>query len=329
MPSLLAETGRLSNIRLTLLRRGHIYGGGRLSFRAPILSSSIMEPTDQSQDGKKYTLPSDFLSRPAPNLTVQKIDFSKTSLPQYGALYATVIDNALSEEECKALVRAAEAHADGKWEQAMVNVGLGRQKLISDVRDCGRIIWDDATVVDKIWSRISSSVPELKLIENAARVTGYGPVKRGETYQMTRLNERMRFLKYGSGQYFRRKPGPYFPPNSSISYPSTHPPPKSHSIQQQQKKKDREKNQPTNQPTNKPKPKKNSPPRRQLHNPRRPRTLLLHPPPLPQRIQPRHQPPPRRRHHFSFLRHEPHPRRRPQGRSRALVPASRSGSFGR
>jgi hypothetical protein len=36
-------------------------------------------------------------------------------------------------------------------------------------------------------------------------VTGSGPVKRREVWKMTRLNERMRFLKYTKGEYFKRE----------------------------------------------------------------------------------------------------------------------------
>lgn len=171
-----------------------------------LFTFSTMDSSNQTQDHGKYTLPSDFLSGPASNLVIERIDFSKTALPEYNGLYATIIDNALSEAECNALIRAAEAHTDGEWSQAKVNLGFGREKVITDTRDCGRIIWDDPDVVGKIWARISSSVPEIEFIETAARITGNGPQKRGEKYQMTRLNERIRFLKYGAGQYFRRKP---------------------------------------------------------------------------------------------------------------------------
>lgn len=179
-----------------------------------------MDPSKQThQDRGKSTLPSDFLSGPAPNLIIERIDFSKTLLPEYAGLYATIIDNALSEAECNALIRAAEAHSDGKWSQAMVNVGGGQQKIMTDTRNCGRIIWDEPDVVDKIWARISSSVPELEFVETAARITGQGPLKRGEKYKMTRLNERMRFLKYGAGQYFRRTFN-NLPPLSLSPFPS-------------------------------------------------------------------------------------------------------------
>ena len=89
----------------------------------------------------------------------------------------------------------------------MVNVGGGRQKLIADVRDCGRIIWDDRDIVARIWNRVKSAVPKIEILENQPKITGYGPTKRKETWKMLRLNERMRFLKYGKGQYFRRKQG--------------------------------------------------------------------------------------------------------------------------
>lgn len=236
-PLLPAGARQLRSARLTLLPSLPIYVSMvSLSSDYHFYTSLKMAPSDQTQDQGKYTLPSDFLSDPAPDLVVQRIDFSKTSLPEYDGLYATIIDNALSEAECNALIRAAEAHTNGKWSQAMVNVGFGQEKIITDARDCGRIIWDDHDVVSKIWARISSSVPEVEFIETAARITGHGPFKRGEKYQMTRLNERMRFLKYGAGQYFRRKQNPppqvRFQPSQSPLHqvqeakhpPSTNPP---------------------------------------------------------------------------------------------------------
>ena len=152
-----------------------------------------------------FTLPLDFLSKPAPNIHIDRIDFSKTRLPEYKGLYAVVLDNALTEVECNDLVRAAEAQTGGEWQQAMINVGMGQQKLITDARDCGRIIWDDRDIVAKIWNRVKDCVPEIHFLKGMAHVTGNGPVRRGEILAMTRLNERMRFLKYTQGQYFRSK----------------------------------------------------------------------------------------------------------------------------
>ncbi|KAI4097217.1 MAG: hypothetical protein LQ344_000627 [Seirophora lacunosa] len=154
---------------------------------------------------RSFSLPSDFLSKPTPNIHVEKIEFEKTKLPEYKGLYAVVLDNAFSSAECEDLLHAAEAQTGGKWEQAMINVGRGRQQLITDSRDCGRIIWDDTGIVTKIWDRVKDCVPEIWRLNGMAHVTGYGPVKRGETLIMSRLNERMRFLKYTEGQYFRRE----------------------------------------------------------------------------------------------------------------------------
>lgn len=76
-------------------------------------------------------------------------------------------------------------------------------ELMADVRDCSRIIWDDHDIVAKIWSRVKDLVPEIMVVKKKPLITGWGPVKRNETLSMTRLNERMRFLKYGPEQYFR------------------------------------------------------------------------------------------------------------------------------
>lgn len=156
-----------------------------------------------SGSSQTSTLPADFLSSPPPKPTKTKIDFYNTPLSEYNGHYAVIIDDAFTPAECAQLRKAAEARNNGVWEQAMINVGNYEQKLILDARDCGRIIWDDHAVVEKIWSRVRDLVPEIQVVKDKPGVTGRGPAKRKETMQMTRLNKRMRFLKYGKGQYFR------------------------------------------------------------------------------------------------------------------------------
>lgn len=153
-----------------------------------------------------FTVPHDFLLAPGrPKILKAIVDFERTDLPEYKGHYATVLDNVLTKDECDTLVRAAEAQSSGAWEPAMINVGNGEQVLMTDARDCGRIIWDDADLVERIWSRIADSVPEIARLKSMPLVTGKWSVMRGETWKMTRLNERMRFLKYGPGQYFGRE----------------------------------------------------------------------------------------------------------------------------
>lgn len=151
----------------------------------------------------KYQLPEDFLKGPAPALTKNKIDFTTARLPQYENLWAVVLDGVMTEEECHQLVAAAEATTDGQWDRAMVNMGGGRQALLEDARNCGRIIWDNQDIMTRLWARIQDSVPEIHRLEDWADVTGNGPVKRKEVWKVTRLNERGRFLKYVGGEYFK------------------------------------------------------------------------------------------------------------------------------
>jgi hypothetical protein len=148
----------------------------------------------------KTTLPEGFLDGPAPNLLKTTIDW--IGLPEYDGKWAVVIDGVLSQEECDTLVAAAEARTGGEWERAMVNVGGGFQMLHEQTRKCGRIIWDSRELAAKMWARVEAAVPEIHKLYNQAGITGNGPWKRKETWKMTRLNERMRFLKYTGGEYF-------------------------------------------------------------------------------------------------------------------------------
>jgi hypothetical protein len=148
-------------------------------------------------------LPGGFLSGPAPNLTRSDIDFEQGGLPEFKGSWAVVLDGVLTEAECDTLIAGAEATTDGKWERAMINIGGGKQALYEDERKCGRIIWDNHDLAAKLWARIEAAVPEIHLLKAWPSVTGNGPYRWGETWQVTRLNERLRFLKYVGGEYFK------------------------------------------------------------------------------------------------------------------------------
>ena len=96
---------------------------------------------------------------------------------------AFTLDNVLSAAECEELIKETE---DKGYEQALVNVGAGRQALISEVRNSRRCIIDSQEKAAWIWERIKNFVPQTW----ASRpVVG--------------LNERLRFLKYCPGEYFK------------------------------------------------------------------------------------------------------------------------------
>jgi hypothetical protein len=151
-----------------------------------------------------HLLPDDFLTGPAPNLTINKVDFTQTPLPEYHKYYAVVLDGVLSPSECQQLLAAAESTTNGQWERAMINIGGGRQMIATDVRNCGRIIWDDEELVGRLWKRIEAAlVEDLGRLEGKPLVTGMGSVKGKQIWVASRLNERMRFLKYTKGEYFK------------------------------------------------------------------------------------------------------------------------------
>lgn len=162
-----------------------------------------MASSKDSELPTKPELPEGFLDGPAPDIKRHVIDFKKEGIPGFAGLWAVVLDGVLTEKECEMLVAAAEARTNGEWERAMINVGGGFQMLAEDARKCGRIIWDSRELAAKVWARVESSVPEIHTLKNWGQVTGIGPVKRNEVWKVTRLNERMRFLKYVGGEYFK------------------------------------------------------------------------------------------------------------------------------
>ncbi|KAF2146241.1 uncharacterized protein K452DRAFT_242897 [Aplosporella prunicola CBS 121167] len=177
-----------------------------------------MSSTQTPLAGAEPKIPQDFLAGPAPaNMTCEHIDFANSPVPKYAGMYAVVLDNVLTPEECATLVALAEARTGGKWERAMINVGGGKQALMTDERNCGRIIWDDVLITDRIWNRVKGRVPEVLALEGTRWAQTVGPrvLYCNETWCATRLNERMRFLKYTGGEYFRpHMDGAYVTPDN-------------------------------------------------------------------------------------------------------------------
>lgn len=177
-------------------------------------------------------IPDDFLApiKDPSTIKVQKIDFANSVLPEYAQCYAVILDNVLSPGECAQLLHMAETsaggHQDGDapevenngWKVAMVNVGGGYEVVVPDYRNSDRIIWDEGTVMNRLWKRIlqGEGMKEYLLRmqgEEYDSVLGIGSRsvwRRDELSQVwvptaQGINERMRFLKYGAGQFFRRK----------------------------------------------------------------------------------------------------------------------------
>ncbi|XP_078582749.1 uncharacterized protein LOC144865702 [Branchiostoma floridae x Branchiostoma japonicum] len=112
---------------------------------------------------------------------------------------AFIVDNVFSKEECEELIRQTEEQG---YEVAMLNVGGGRQILATDYRNSERCIMDSAERAEQIWERIKQYVP-----------------RRWARRKVLGLNERLRFLKYGPGNYFHpHMDGSYRRENGERSY---------------------------------------------------------------------------------------------------------------
>jgi hypothetical protein len=187
-----------------------------------LLTNPAMAHTPQaSQKPDKTT---GLLSGAAPpDCRSEIIDFSRTQLPEYSGLFALLIHNLLTPTECNELLNAAQSTS--KWEQALINVGGGRQILATEARNCDRIILDDEVLAKRLLDRIFPHLPpEVVTLENKARITGNGPLRRKDVLRITRLNERLRFLKYTRGMYFREHcDGSYVTPDGKeISFITVH-----------------------------------------------------------------------------------------------------------
>lgn len=170
------------------------------------------------------------LSDPS-TIEVKKIDFANTELSEHEGRHAIVLDNVLSKEECNQLIHMAEMSAGGHkgeespknngWETAMVNAGPGHEFHAPDYRNSDRIIWDEPEITRRLWQRVlqGEGMKEEMLTlhgEKYASAIGRTAFNHGQRWKATEqgINERMRFLKYGPGQFFRRHcDGPYITPD--------------------------------------------------------------------------------------------------------------------
>lgn len=165
-------------------------------------------------------IPEDFLRGRPQGATVRRIDFTQTTppIPAFKNHFAVVIDHFMTESECTELLRLAESSTtphpqpadsprqhSSTWERAMINAGGGKQVMSVDTRKSGRIILDSHDIAQRLLDRLRPYLRDLNIetVQNQPLVTGLGVARRGEVWSLTRLNERLRFLRYDGGDYFR------------------------------------------------------------------------------------------------------------------------------
>lgn len=95
------------------------------------------------------------------------------------------------------------------------------------IGNSSRILFDDFELADWILSKLSPHIPDLKTADGRrhrvySQKTTRGAPKETSTppVQLSRLNERLRYLKYGPGQFFARHcDGTYYTPDrTEVSY---------------------------------------------------------------------------------------------------------------
>ena len=194
-------------------------------------NKSLMSASESSSTAAP-SAPDILLDEAPVDMRRSNINWEQTDISEYEGLYAVLIDNVLTPAECAALVEAAEATTNGVWEEALINVGRGRQERRVDSRSSARIIWDSPEIVARLWRRVAPLLPELAIINGSSplvrlqknrpprkeiRMTRFYLSLNSRPFSILhvlnlkadlvirRLNERMRFLKYGAGDYFRRE----------------------------------------------------------------------------------------------------------------------------
>ena len=177
------------------------------------------DPVLTNYESREVDIPEEYLTTDPPDaepITFSQIEFENTELPQYKGAQAFVLDHVLSPSECAKLIELAESSVLDKdrgeggtaWNPAMVNVGGGFEALVPDYRNSDRIIWDTQVIADRLWARIARvpGIHESKLgsFHNGDLLGTRLKESKGKRtrWDFERANKRLRFLKYGPGQFF-------------------------------------------------------------------------------------------------------------------------------
>ncbi|KAG9031164.1 hypothetical protein FS837_003088 [Tulasnella sp. UAMH 9824] len=151
--------------------------------------------------------------QPAP-VVVHKVDWEEVGLPENKGKVAFIIDNALTPEDCQKLLKAGEDSAP--WSAAAIHGGPGDQAgvVIEDYRKSSRILLDNFELADFILGKLKPHMPKEALEAPESKRWQWGQdgrqggkrlkniFKKTNPIQLTRLNERLRYLKYVEGDFF-------------------------------------------------------------------------------------------------------------------------------
>ncbi|QRV81986.1 2OG-Fe(II) oxygenase family protein [Ceratobasidium sp. AG-Ba] len=158
----------------------------------------------------------------APPIAVHRLNFVKLGLPEYKHKFAVVIDNLFTPEDCTRYLETAQVEKD--WEAAAINGGKpGHQYMNTSYRHSGRIIIDTPDLAQEILDKLRPYLSEIEHLDKSPYHTQYAhdiKYSQDPPASLSRLNERLRFLRYVPGQYFKRHcDGCYYTPDGKeVSY---------------------------------------------------------------------------------------------------------------
>ncbi|KAJ7487849.1 hypothetical protein FB451DRAFT_1225698 [Mycena latifolia] len=133
-----------------------------------------------------------------------RVDFGAAGLPEYKGCYAVVLDSLFSKPELSAVLAQAEAYSP--WEIAQVNAGTYAFTNTS-YRNGQRIIYDSFELSEEIFKKVRPHLSDIEEIEEASFINGQKVMQK---WRMVRLNERLRFLRYLEGGFFRKHVDGYY-----------------------------------------------------------------------------------------------------------------------
>ncbi|CAE6458432.1 unnamed protein product [Rhizoctonia solani] len=141
------------------------------------------------------------LDAPLP-VIAHRLDFVKLGLPEYEQKFAMVIDNLFTPEDCARFV--AKVESEKEWEAAAVNIAANAQIVDTSYRNSSRILYDNEELANEIYEKLKPYLKDIGQIEHSDMHKYTLQMSTEPPAQLVGLNERLRFLKYGPGQFFRR-----------------------------------------------------------------------------------------------------------------------------
>ncbi|EUC59245.1 2OG-Fe(II) oxygenase family protein [Rhizoctonia solani AG-3 Rhs1AP] len=112
-----------------------------------------------------------------------RLDFVQLGLPEYKHKFAMVIDNLFTPQDCARYL--AKVESEHEWKTA----GVGALVVDTSYRNSSRILFDDQELASEMFAKLRPYLEEIEHVGDR-RLVG--------------LNPRLRFLKYGPGQFFQR-----------------------------------------------------------------------------------------------------------------------------